>query len=204
MKNRIIDIKKVESSPAEPLILQEIKQHLIITSTDDDNYLSDLNVQCRKAIEEYCAVSIVQKTITLIADLGKEWELPYGPVTGIQLVATRTGSEGSGPGTYETLTSGWGQDGSDFLTFIPSPAGGFNPGAPFTGHFQWGPYASSQSCINRYKIIYTTGYIVVPDALRLAILNEISFRYENRGNQGTGICEAAKAIAQPYKRELWF
>lgn len=207
MSNRIIDIKRVESSPTEPVTLAQVKSHLIITSTDDDTMLTALITQCRQAIEEYCALSIVPKTITLIADLCKEWELPYGPVTGIQGVATRTGTEGSGPGTYATATTGWSYEGQEFLTFIPSGAGGFNPGEPFRGYFQWGPYASpyGQVPYNRYRIIYTAGYATVPDGLKLAILNELSFRYENRGNVAmTGICEAAQILANPYQRKLWF
>lgn len=205
--NRIIDIKKVESAPTEPVTLTQVKAHLIITHSDDDTMLTALITQCRKAIEEYCAISIVVQTITLIADLCKEWELPYGPVTGIQGVSTRSGNEGSGPGTYETQTSGWTTDGSEFLSFSPAAAGGFNPGAPFRGFFQWGPYASPHALgYNRYKIIYTAGYTAVPEPLRLAILNEIAFRYERRGEGGEfdGICINARMIAGPYKRELWF
>lgn len=201
-QNRIIDCKRTESSPTEPVTLTEVKAHLLISFSDDDTLLTALITQARKAIENYCAVSIVAQTVTLTADLFKEWELPYGPVTGIQGVATRTGSEGSGPGTYETQTSGWGQDGSEFLTFIPAPAGGFNPGAPFTGHFQWGPDASAASVGNRYRITYTTGYNPVPSDLALAVLHQIAFMYENRGNQN--ISETAQAFAFPYKRTLWF
>lgn len=205
--NRIIDIRRTESNPSEPLTLTQVKAHLIITSTDDDTMLTELITQCRKSVEDYCAISIVVKTITLIADLCKEWELPYGPVTGIQGVLTRTGNEGSGPGTYETQTSGWTTDGDEFLSFSPAAGGGFNPGSPFTGHFQWGPYASPYGFgINRYKIIYTAGYTTVPEPLKLAILNEIAFRYEHRGegDEFNGICLAAQRIAEPFKRMLWF
>jgi Phage gp6-like head-tail connector protein len=209
MSNRIIDIKRVESSPTEPLDLTQVKAHLIITSTDDDTLLTALITQCRKAVEEYCAISIVAKTVTMTADLCKEWELPYGPVTGIQSVATRTGGEGSGPGVYATQNSGWTTDGEEFLSFSPAIAGGFNPGAPFTGFFQWGPYASPHGRgYNRYKIVYTAGYSTVPEPLKLAILNEIAYRYEKRGEardpNDMGICLFARVIADPYKRLLWF
>lgn len=202
-QNRTIDIKRVESSPTEPVTLTEAKSHLIISFTDDDTLISSLITQARKIIENYCAISIVAQTVTLIADLFNEWELPYGPVTGIQSVATRTGNEGSGPGIYETQTSGWVQEGEQFITFIPAGTG-FNAGAPFTGHFQWGPYASKfgQYPGNRYKIVYTTGYSTVPDDLKLSILHQIAFMYENRGNQD--ISSTAQAFAFPYKRTLWF
>jgi hypothetical protein len=213
--NLIIDCKRVESNPTEPVTGQEIKDHLIITSSDDDALLARMNIQCRKAIEDYCNISIVTKTITLIADLYKDWELPYGPVTGSLGVETRTGTDGSGPGQYSTLTSGWTTDGNEFLTFQPPKIGNFNPGAPFVGYFQWGPYATPsrpQSYVNRYKITYTAGYSPVPDGLKLAILNEIAYRYENRGGDPNlrasaftqqGVCEPARILADPYNRMLW-
>jgi Phage gp6-like head-tail connector protein len=208
-QNRIIDIGRAESSPTEPVTLAQVKAQLIISFTDDDTLLTSLITQARKAIENYCAVSMAYQTITLIADLFNEWELPYGPVNGILGVSTRTGTEGSGPGTYATAATGWSEDGGNFKTFIPAGGGGFNPGAPFVGYFQWGPDASwyGQNPGNRYRIIYTAGPYT-PDDLKLAVLNEIAYRYENRGNVSdkliTGICEAAQVLAFPYKRNLWF
>lgn len=204
--NRIIDIKRVEGAVTEPVTLTQVKAHLIITFTDDDTLLTSLITQARKAIEEYCSISIVPKTITLSAFLYTCNELPYGPVTGLQSVETRTGTEGSGPGTFATQASGWDTGGEEFLTFNPSWAGGFNPGVPFTGYFQWGPYASAHSYGGSiYRLVYTAGYSTVPEELKLAILNEIAFRYEHRGNEIiTGISEAARVIAHPHKRTLWF
>lgn len=203
--NRIINCPKVENNPTEPVTLAEAKAQLIIGFSDDDAFITALITQCRQAIEEYCAISIVPKQITLTADLYKEWELPYGPVTGIVSVQTRIGNEGSGPGTYQTQESGWSTDGSQFLNFSPAAPVGFNPGVPFTGHDQWGDYASPYgNACNRYRIVYNAGYDVVPGNLKLAILQELVFRYENRGNQQTGVCEAAQVIANPFRRGLWF
>lgn len=205
-QNNLIDIKRVESSPTEPCTLSQAKAQLIVTYTDDDTLITSLITKARKMIENYCNISIVAQSITMIADLYNEWELPYGPVTGITGVQTRTGNEGSGPGTYTTQTSGWSTDGTQFLSFRPAGAGGFNPGAPFTGYFQWGPYASpyDQYPYNRYKITYTTGYAVVPDDLIQAVLIQINFLYEHRGEEiGADVCEEAKIVANPYKRTLW-
>lgn len=203
--NLIVDIDRVEANPTEPITLDEAKAQLIINFHDDNDLITGLITQCRLAVEEYCSVSIVAKTITLFADIFSQYELPYGPVTGILSVQTRTGTEGSGPATYATAESGWGQEGTQFVKFLPSKAGGFNPTVPFRGYFQWGEDASEYSnCGNRYKIVYTTGYTAVPANLKLAILNELVFRYENRGNQQTGICEAAQVLADPFKRKLYF
>lgn len=197
--NRIIDIKQVENSPTEPVTLQQVKDQLIITFTDDDALLTRLITQARRAIENYCAVSIVAKTVTLTADLFVSKELPYGPVTGIQAALTRSGTQGSGPTVYETSTSQWQTDGEEFLSFSPPACGDFNINSPYRG-------IEEPNYPNRWKIVYTTGYNPVPDDLKLAILNEVAFRYENKGNQNDkGVCsEAAQALAFPYKRLLWF
>lgn len=86
MKNNYIDIKRSESSPTEPVTLTQLKAQLYITFTDDDTLLTSLITQARKAIENYCNISIVTQLVILTADLYDEWELPYGPVTGITSV----------------------------------------------------------------------------------------------------------------------
>lgn len=205
-KNNIVDISRSESSPTEPCTLAEAKAQCIVTYSDDDTLITALITKARKMIENYCNISIVAQSIIMIADLYNEWELPYGPVTGITGVATRTGTEGSGPGSYATATSGWSTDGVKFLTFIPQGAGGFNPGIPFTGYFQWGPFASpyGQSPGNRYKISYTTGYSPVPDDLKQAVLIQLNFLYENRGEDvNIVVCDEARILAEPYCRKLW-
>lgn len=205
MQNNILDIRRTESSPTEPCTLAEAKLQCIITYSDDDVLITALITKARKAIENYCNISIVAQTVTMIADLYNEWELPYGPVTGMAGVATRTGTEGSGPETYATATSGWSTDGVQFLTFIPSGAGGFNPGEPFRGYFQWGQWASpyGQSPGNRYKITYNTGYSAVPDDLKQAVLVQVAWLEAHRGEEAVAVCDAARVLAEPYLRKLW-
>lgn len=198
--NSIIDIKRAENSPTEPVTLAEVKAQLIITHTDDDVLLTGLITKSRRAIENYCAISIVTRTITLIADLYTEKELPYGPVTGILAAETRSGTQGSGPVSYETSVLEWQTDGEEFKTFIPPvPGSDFNVNSPYRGIEE-----KKYPC--RWRIVYTAGYDVVPDDLKLSVLEEIAFRYENRGNQNDkGVCsEQAQASAFPYKRLLWF
>ena len=196
MKNNYIDIKRVELNPTEPVSLDEAKAQLIVTGTDDDNFIDGLITICRKAVENYCNISIAAKTITLVADLFNEWELPYGPVTGIQSVQTRTNTQGSGLPTYATLTSGWGLDGTEFLTFIPASGIDAIGNYPIATNFGVAPY--------RYKIQYTAGWPDCPNDLRQAILTEIAYRYENRGDLAApGVCESTRILADPYVRQLW-
>lgn len=197
MQNNIIDISRTESSPTEPCTLTEAKAQLVVTYSDDDTLITALITKARKMIENFCNISIVAQTVTMIADLYNEWELPYGPVTAITGVQTRTGTEGSGPSTYATQTTGWSTDGVQFLSFQPSDIGAFNPSVPYTG-IDW------PNPPRRYKIIYTTGYSTVPDDLKQAVLVQIAWLYEHRGEQREDIiCEAARVYAGAYYRKLW-
>lgn len=197
MQNNIIDIKRTESSPTEPCTLTEAKAQLVVTYSDDDTLITALITKARKMIENFCNISIVSQSVTMIADLYNEWELPFGPVTGITGVQTRTGTEGSGPATYATQTSGWSTDGVEFLSFRPSEIGDFNISVPYTGN-------DNRPVGNRYKISYTTGYSPVPDDLKQAVLVQIAWLYEHRGEERDDkICEAALVYAGPYYRKLW-
>jgi len=187
MKNNIIDLKRVESSPVEPCTLAQLKAQAIITFSDDDTLLNSLIIKARKVIENYCNISIVYKTITLIADLFNEWELPYGPVTGIVSVQTPTGTQGSGPPNYETVTSGWNQEGEEFISFVPAGT----------------VFQTIKPSGTRYRIVYTAGYSVVPDDLIQAVLAQATWLYEHRGEGTEAICEQAQKLADPYIRVLW-
>jgi hypothetical protein len=183
MSNQVISVDRYEYSPTEPVTLAQAKNQLTIDFTDDDTKITSLITQCRRAIENFCHISIVRQQITAYLFFDSENELPYGPVTDIIEVSVSSGATGSGPVAYETATDSWNFDGGGFKTF-----------QTFTGL--------------RYRLIYWAGYMTVPEDLKLAILTEIAYRYENRGDtfeqKTQGICEAARILALPYKRYLWF
>lgn len=212
MKNNIIDIRRTPLTPVEIITLTEAKAQCVVTYSDDDTLISGLITKATKHIENHCNISIQPYTVVMTADLYKEYELPWGPVTGLLGVQTRTGTEGSGPGTYATQETGWSTDGVQFMTFAPAGATGFNLGAPFTGFFQWGPFASpyGQPPVNRYRITYTTGWASPPDDLKQAILQQIAWLYEHRGEEDAskydwspGVCPSALILSDPYRRQLW-
>jgi hypothetical protein len=181
--NYIIDVK-IGSAASEPVDRDiDVKPHLIIDHTDDDTYLEALISQCRKAIESYTGVSMVAHTITLTADLCEEIELPHGPADTITSVKVRTGTNSStGAAEYDTLTAAndYTTDGEDFKRLCSLREG-------------------------RHVIAYTTKAVSEISALKLALLNEIAYRYEHRGDaiDKNGICEAARVLADPYKRMTW-
>lgn len=199
MKNNIIDIKLAELTTTEPVTLTEAKAQLIITFADDDTLITRLITAARRAIENYTCTSIISKRITLLADIREEWELPYGPVVALESVMTRSGTQGSGPASYATADTTWQTDGAEFLSFS-SP----NYNADFTVNSRFGRY-NQEPCIGtRYKIIYTTGYDVCPQDLKQAILLEVAWLYENKGDVSTGVGSTeAIHLANPYRRQQW-
>lgn len=207
-----IDIKRVESSPTEPVTLAQAKAQLIVTSSDDDAKITELITQCRRSVENYAFVSMVAKTITLTADFNGEWELPYGPVNSITSVFKRTTPTGSGPVSYSADPGQWTVDGDEFKTF--SPAYSNWASIPVANANQWmrpERYPYWLEYANRYKIIYTAGPYA-PEDLVLAILNEIAFRYEQRGDEveirptisaELGLCPAAQRLCELHRRNCW-
>jgi uncharacterized phiE125 gp8 family phage protein len=191
----IVDVSLIESAdgsagtPQEPVTLAEAKARLIIDFDDDDQLISDLITSCRGTIENYCHISIVEKIVTVTADSScyikgysnRFQELPYGPVKSF-------------------LSAGYMDP--DLVTLSMNE-----------GYFLKGSQYESIRIPGNYEnaiLSYIAGYAPCPAPLKEAILLEIVFRYENRGDksnryaaQNVGLCEAAEYKAFPYRRMAW-
>lgn len=197
------DIDKQEGyAGCEPVSLSDAKAQCRVDFDDDDTLLTGLITAAREAIEHYCNISIVPKTITLTLEATEQlesifaqpyqvreamnvFELPYGPVQSVTSV-TSIGNDGS------VIDCTLGQD-----------------------YWLTGVLFKTIKITNAFFnniLVYQTGYPKVPQALKLAILNEVDYRYENRGEgsnvratafteQGVGI--AARILADPYRRLNW-
>lgn len=178
----------------EPITMAEARSHLQIDYPDDDVEIYRMIKRCRQRIENYCLISIVATRWALVGSFDCEGdELPYGPVITIETVQSRDPqSSGSGPVQYVNSQNMWHSQGNKFI-----PAG-FGDGDIFINS-RWGaPWA------NNIKIIYTAGMTVVPEDLKLAILAELAYRFEHKGNVAeSGICEAATVLAAPYRNMSW-
>jgi uncharacterized phiE125 gp8 family phage protein len=180
--NYIRDVK-ITTAGTEPVGLDtDVKPHLNIDHTDDDTLLTALISKCRKAIENYTGVSLTTHTVVVTADLCEEIELPHGPINAITTVKVRTGTDIAGAATYDTLTAAndYTLDGDDFKRLCSNREG-------------------------RHVITYTTKALSEMDDLKLALLNEIAYRYEHKGDEidNSGICVAAMNLANPYRRMTW-
>jgi len=187
----------------EPVSLAEAKAHLRVDFSDDDSLLSAMITSCRQAIEDYCHISLVTKTITLtlkaqeqlrsmfaqpyqVREQFNEFELPYGPIQ-VDPIVTSINSDGF---TVTALTLN-----TDF----------FLTGVRFKS-------IKISNNFDNNMLVYTAGYTAIPGPLKLAILNELAYRYEARGDAQNiratafteqGVCVSARILADPYKRLAW-
>ncbi len=73
-----------------------------------------------------------------------------------------------------------------------------------------GPFIKIYNLYGLCNITYSVGYDAVPARLKEAILNELAYRNQNRGDQSkenmfgsSYLCESALHICHPYKRMAW-
>lgn len=189
-ENTIHDCQFDETDATEILTLDQLKAHLQVTYTEDDDYLTELITACRQALEMFCNISLVEKTVTLFADLYCERELPYGPVSEFTSASLKTGN---GEYTLQIDLTDYEHDG-------------------ITGGFQiFRPFLSG-----RYKLIYTAGYDAakVPKDLILDLKRICGYCYEHKGDESLtslqggqqrpkGLDEALELFASRHKRLHW-
>lgn len=189
-ENNIHDCQFDETGAAEYLTLVQLKAHLQITYSDDDTYLTDLITATRQAVERFCNISLVQKTITLLADLYCERELPYGPVVSLTSASLKTGT-----GAYTTQTAN-----TDYE--LDGIANGFQIFKPFiTG---------------RWKLIFVAGFAAdkVPKDLILDHKRICGYCYDHKGDEALtslqggqqrpkGLDEALELFATKHRRMQW-
>lgn len=200
--NTFLDVDKQEAyAGSEPVSLAETKAHLRVDFDDDDAQIQAMITAARQSIEDYCHISLVRKTIILtisaeeslrsnyaqpfqVRENFNKFELPYGPTVSVDMV-TSIDSDGQ-----TVIACALNQD-----------------------YFLVGAAFKTIKILNAFTnniLVYTAGYAALPGPLRLSILNEVAYRYDSRGDsQGAvratafthqGVCEAARILAEPYKR----
>lgn len=206
IQNTFTDIDKTESySGNEPVSLSDAKAQCRVDFTDDDALITRLITAARKSIENFCRISIVPKTVTVwleatevprsnyaqpfqVREQFNKFELPYGPVSSVDSVTSID---------------------SDGVTVIACVLN--------SDYFVTGTRYKSIQISNNFTnniLVYEAGYPVgqVPEDLQLAILNEIAYRFEKRGDPSNiratafteeGVCQDARVLAQPYQRLNW-
>lgn len=174
----MMDIKHTTQPSSEPVTASEVKAKLNITYSDDDTMIGTFITTARQQIERYCSIAIGSQTKTWIFDGvgGVEYSIPYQPVISVDNVYEKTDYN-----TYTALVAydDYDVDGSSYKTLTPFIGG-------------------------RFKVEYTTGYTTIPQGLKDAVLSQVAYLYEHRGDteQG-GLSPMAKDKADQYKDYSW-
>lgn len=191
---------KVTTKPLlEPVSLDELKDHLRITSTQEDSYLTNLITSGRQMIEDYTRRKLIEQTVTLYLD---GWPSKYSDVwwdgtvqasrdtlstyqsIQIPLVPLIDVSEVSLFSTDNTEStysaSNYYVNNFDNDTFGSIE---LNQGSVITGNLRRK---------NSIKVTYTVGYgpspSDVPYSLRQSCLVMSAYLYNNRGDCDGGGC----------------
>ena len=176
--NIIYSVQLGEATGSEPVTLTEAKAQLKLSTTADDTLITALITAARLQIEQYCGVSIVGREVNLVCKLDacNMFELPYGPVTTATISATLLRVSAGGTDTLLT-TDDYLIYGDHFVNFLPQTSGGF------------------------FAITYDAGYTNVPQALKEAVLHQVAYLYEHRGDEDTeGLSTTARMLAKTYRR----
>jgi len=202
LQNFFDDIQQDDSYvTTEPVTLAEAKTQCIVTHNEDDDYFTNTLIPAARAtVENYCHICLVEKTVTATLRIennistkfyasyqSPEYtenviELPYGPIKDISSITRICGSS---------------------ITALAEHADYELTGALYKN--------ITLNSAGNYILVYTTGYRnSIPKDLKLAILNELAFRYEKRGDEGKrystdqpGLCAASQALADKYRRVAW-
>ncbi len=176
----------------EPVSLAELKAHLRITVTDEDDYLTNLIVAARTEIEEYLRRKLITQTLRMTLDQWPFYSFPvwegqveaaysalvpdaaldlwYPPLQSIAQVQLtfRDGTQTIYPSSNYIVDSSTPDDYGRIVLSVD---------ATFVTNLQE---------INAVEIDYIAGYgddaADVPFAIRQAILNYCAWMYQNRGD----------------------
>lgn len=178
------DISDESGLVTEPVSRTEMKDYLRLQGFDEsgdytfDDTLIDLMITgARQRIEIYTGCSLIPKRVrTVVTNLCGNLPLPWGPITGEITVNDSEGEEIS----------------TDDVKII---------GIQFPD--------LDEPRQEKMVLYYNAGFPVLPNkmkALKLAIMAEVAYRFEHRGDESPdgGVCKAAQVIANPFKRDSPF
>jgi len=180
---------------SEPVTLQETKAWLRIDADffDDDNILNTLITSSRELLEKYTNLAFGVKELK-VRFSDNCIELPYGPTVDIISVTdVKTGDAISADKyeirglTYKSIVLNSAYNASWFY-----PLGGGTPQL-WEGNVEH----------IEVDVVYTTGFSVLPKALKNALLTQIDYMYKNIGETNLEpLNPVAEKLASPYSRNL--
>jgi uncharacterized phiE125 gp8 family phage protein len=171
--NYINDFSAVPVAPiTEPVTLAEAKNYCRVTFNADDSLITMLITQSREAVEAATGLSLIPKNVvTYFYNISGDFDIPFGPVDIDSFELFDLNQNG-----LEITGSSLQLIGDEF------------------------PKLSYPKYAN-LKATYDAGYTTIPMDLKIAILDQISYSYENRGlDSDTGICNKTWKACQRWTR----
>jgi len=174
--NYIIDYTLADyGTITEPVTLAEAKNYCRVTTSADDALITDLITQARESVEKATGLCITPKTISVWFN---------NPAGNFNMPF--------GPMDQATFKLYNISTGLEIVAANYFLVGGEYPNLSFP---LW----------NQLKATYRSSMVSVPKDLKVAILDQIDFDYENRGADierydQTGVCQKAWRACQRYTR----
>lgn len=172
--NYINDFSAIPFAPiTEPVTLEEAKNYCrILNLNADDDLIEMLITQSREAVEAATGLSLIRKNVvTYFNNISGNFELPFGPVDFDSIELFDMEQDG-----LEITGTNLQLIGDNFPKLV------------------YPKYAN-------LKATYDAGYTTIPMDLKIAILDQISYSYENRGlDADTGICNKTWKACQRWTR----
>jgi uncharacterized phiE125 gp8 family phage protein len=172
--NYINDFRFIPFGPiTEPVTLEEAKNYCrILNLNADDDLIEMLITQSREAVEAATGLSLIRKNvITYFNNISGDFDIPFGPID---------------IDSFELFDMN--QDELEITGTNLQLIGDEYPKLSFPR------YAN-------LKATYDAGFVNVPADLKIAILDQISYSYENRGlDADTGICNKTWKACQRWTR----
>ena len=157
-------IQVVTPATTEPLTLSEVKNHLRIDGSHDDDLLNSCITSARMYFESMCEISIASQELLLALDSFDDIiYLPRGPVQSIEDISYADLQNN------QEILDDWIED------LVSNPA----RITPAFGQ----SWPATAEVVNAVQVSYTTGYStpsMVPKLLKSGMLFYVSHLYENR------------------------
>jgi uncharacterized phiE125 gp8 family phage protein len=184
-------IQVVTPPTTEPLTLQEVKNHLRIDGSFDDDLLNSCITSARMYFESQCEISIASQELLLALDSFDDIiYLPRGPVQSIEDIGYAD-SENN-----QQYMDDWIED------LVSNPA----RITPAFGQ----SWPATAEVVNAVQVSYTTGYStpsMVPKLLKSGMLFFAAHLYENRSAVTDGdlkeVPMAVQSIIQQYTSGIY-
>lgn len=174
--NVLIDFKLVDNGTiTEPVTLAEAKNYCRVTTNADDALITDLITESREAVEKATGLCLTSKLVSVWFN---------NPSGNFNLPF--------GPMDQTTFKLYDTANGTEVL--------------PTNLHLIGDEYPVLQYPIwNQLKATYTSGMVTIPKELKVAILDQINFDYENRGADvehydSYAVCQKTWRACQRYTR----